>query len=127
MKDGEAALTTLNDLKALGVHLAIDDFGTGYSSLAYLKQFPIDRLKIDRSFVSAAHTDDRDRAIVSAVIAMAKRMNLSVTAEEVENEGHMALLRSLNCGDAQGYFLGRPMPVADSGQYLQRHPPAQAA
>jgi diguanylate cyclase (GGDEF)-like protein len=120
MKDGEMAITTLRELKALGIQLAIDDFGTGYSSLAYLKQFPIDRLKIDRTFVCALNTDVHDRAIASAVISLAENMNLSVTAEGVETENQLAFLKSRNCNEAQGYYLSRPLSVEDMGEFMQK-------
>ncbi|MGF1548319.1 MAG: putative bifunctional diguanylate cyclase/phosphodiesterase [Thiotrichales bacterium] len=120
MKDGDAALNTLRELKAVGVQLAIDDFGTGYSSLAYLKQFPIDRLKIDRTFVSAINVDARDRAIAAAVIAMAESMNLSVTAEGVETEGQLSFLESRHCHEAQGYLLSRPLPSTEAGAFLSQ-------
>lgn len=123
LKDGEAALTTLRELKALGVHLAIDDFGTGYSSLAYLKQFPIDRLKIDRTFVCSVNNDPQDRAIAAAIIAMAESMNLSVTAEGVETEGQLSFLRSRHCDEAQGYLLSRPLPTQEAAEFLQRTDP----
>ncbi|MGF1642478.1 MAG: putative bifunctional diguanylate cyclase/phosphodiesterase [Thiotrichales bacterium] len=120
MKDGDAALNTLQELKDVGVQLAIDDFGTGYSSLAYLKQFPIDRLKIDRTFVSAINIDSRDRAIAAAVIAMAESMNLSVTAEGVETEGQLDFLESRRCHEAQGYLFSRPLPPTEAGEYLRQ-------
>jgi len=120
MKDGEMAITTLTDLKALGVQLAIDDFGTGYSSLAYLKQFPIDRLKIDRTFVCALGTDIHDRAIASAVISLAENMNLSVTAEGVETENQFTFLKSRNCNEVQGYYLSRPLPAEEMGEFMRK-------
>lgn len=121
MKDGEMAIATLLELKALGVELAIDDFGTGYSSLAYLKRFPIDRLKIDRTFVSAINTDAHDRAIASAVISLAENMNLRVTAEGVETENQLAFLKSRNCNEVQGYYLSRPLPVAEMDTFMQKN------
>ena len=120
MKDGDMATTTLKELKALGVQLAIDDFGTGYSSLAYLKNFPIDRLKIDRAFVYALNTDLNDRAIASAVISLAENMNLSVTAEGVENEDQLSFLKSRHCDEAQGYYLSRPLPVDEMAAFIRR-------
>jgi EAL domain-containing protein (putative c-di-GMP-specific phosphodiesterase class I) len=110
MKDGDMAISTLRELKAIGVQLAIDDVGTGYSSLAYLKNFPIDRLKIDRAFVYALNTDLNDRAIAAAVISLAENMNLSVTAEGVENEDQLSFLKSRHCDEVQGYYLSRPLP-----------------
>lgn len=120
MKDGDMALTTLRELKDLGIQLAIDDFGTGYSSLAYLKQFPIDRLKIDRTFICALNTDQQDRAIASAVISMAESMNLSVTAEGVETESQLCFLKSRRCGEAQGYYLSRPLPKEEVARFMLR-------
>jgi len=119
MKDGAAALDTLRELKKLGVQLAIDDFGTGYSSLSYLKQFPIDRLKIDRAFVCAVNTDPQDRAITTAVIAMADSMNLSVTAEGVETADQLQFLKTRNCAEVQGYYLSRPLPAGDAERFLR--------
>ncbi len=121
MKDGEMAIATLHELKALGVQLAIDDFGTGYSSLAYLKRFPIDRLKIDRTFVCALSTDAHDRAIASAVISLAENMNLSVTAEGVETENQLAFLKSRNCNEVQGYYLSRPLPVVEMDAFMRKN------
>jgi diguanylate cyclase (GGDEF)-like protein len=110
MADVAFATEMLGRLKKLGVRISIDDFGTGYSSLSYLKRFPIDKLKIDRSFVSDVLTDRNDAAIVSGISAMARNLNLTVTAEGVENAGQVAFLKELKCQEAQGYFFSRPVP-----------------
>jgi diguanylate cyclase (GGDEF)-like protein/PAS domain S-box-containing protein len=112
MEDTEMAIGVLRQLKALGVGLAIDDFGTGYSSLAYLQRFPVDILKIDRSFVGALHTPE-GRAIVEASLTLAHALGLSGVAEGVETLEQVACLRTLSCDTAQGYHFARPMPAKD--------------
>jgi diguanylate cyclase (GGDEF)-like protein len=109
MQDAPVTLTRLNELKELGVRLAIDDFGTGYSSLGYLKRFPVDTLKIDRSFVKGLSPDGGDSAIVRAVVTVAKSLNMDVTAEGVETEGQLAELRALGCDRWQGFLFARPV------------------
>ncbi|CAN5516441.1 hypothetical protein BH18ACT1_BH18ACT1_03550 [soil metagenome] len=98
----------LGDLRALGVRLAIDDFGTGYSSLAYLRRFPVDTLKIDRSFVAGLGVDDDSRAIASAIVELAHALGLDVVAEGVEEEHQLAVLIELGCDRAQGFLIPRP-------------------
>jgi diguanylate cyclase len=106
----ESTLGVLSELKALGVKLAIDDFGTGYSSLAYLREFPMDVLKIDRSLVSGLDRSRESASIVAAVIGLAQALGLSAVAEGIEEVGEMSELRRLGCDLAQGYLLGRPQP-----------------
>ncbi len=118
MKDEDHAVDTLAALKALGVSLALDDFGTGYSSLGRLKTFPIDRLKIDRSFIQAITADGDERAIASAVIAMAENMRLQVTAEGVETDNQLEYLRDNRCEEIQGFYISRPMPPEDADAFL---------
>jgi diguanylate cyclase (GGDEF)-like protein/PAS domain S-box-containing protein len=103
------ARETLEAIAALGVHIALDDFGTGYSSLAHLRQFPVDVLKIDRSFVDRLETNDRERQIVAAVTAMAHVLDMIVIAEGIETLGQLTQLTELGCDHAQGYLLARPM------------------
>jgi len=114
---------TLQALKNLGVTLMLDDFGTGYSSLSYLKRFPVDVLKIDRSFVDGVGSESEDSAIVKAVVRMARALELGVIAEGVETERQVEALRELGCERAQGYLFGRPVPAAQITPMLQRVQP----
>jgi EAL domain-containing protein (putative c-di-GMP-specific phosphodiesterase class I) len=109
MQYTDVTLATLNRLKALGVSIAIDDFGTGYSSLSYLKRFPVDLLKIDRSFTGELPADADQCAIVSAIIALAHALELRVIAEGVESEDQRAFLGSCGCDFIQGYLTGAPL------------------
>ncbi len=111
MDDPQRALGTLNGLSALGFKLSIDDFGTGYSSLAYLKKLPVDELKIDQSFVRNMETDSDDAKIVRSTIDLAHNLGLCVVAEGVENAVVWNMLRELNCDQAQGFHMGKPMPA----------------
>lgn len=118
MRDPRRALEKLHQLKRMGVRLAIDDFGTGYSSLAALRDMPIDKLKIDRSFVREIETSERTRSIVEAIIDIARRLSLRVNAEGVETAEQAAYLRAAGCSEFQGYLYGRPMPQSDAAGLL---------
>jgi len=118
MRDADASSAILRELKDLGVQLAIDDFGTGYSSLSYLRHFPIDILKIDRSFVADITLPNDGGIVVSAVISMANSMKKRVVAEGVELQAQVDLLRAQNCGDVQGYLFSRPLNAHDLGILL---------
>ena len=109
VENSEQIMLILAGLRALGVRIAMDDFGTGYSSLMHLREFELDRIKIDRSFVNASHTDPSAAAVVRAITSMAKEMSISTTGEGVENEDQLANLVDYGCGTAQGYLLGRPV------------------
>jgi EAL domain-containing protein (putative c-di-GMP-specific phosphodiesterase class I) len=109
MTHSDAALSTLKKLKQLGVSIAIDDFGTGYSSLAYLKRFPVDKVKIDRTFVAEAPIDHDQAAIVSAIVALAHALQIKVIGEGVESEQQRDLLRRVGCDYMQGFLLGKPL------------------
>jgi diguanylate cyclase (GGDEF)-like protein/PAS domain S-box-containing protein len=122
MEAGLATIETLQSLKGLGVLLAIDDFGTGYSSLAYLKRFPVDTLKVDRAFVDGLGHDPQDTAIVKSVVAMARALGLSVTAEGIETAAQLKELRALNCREGQGYYFSRPQPAATVTPLLTTRP-----
>jgi len=111
---------TLHDLKALGVRIVLDDFGTGYSSLSWLKRHPLDAIKVDRSFVSGLPEERAASAIVKAVIGMARAFGRTVTAEGVETESQLQALRDLGCDHAQGFLLGRPVPVGALRDGLRR-------
>ena len=111
--DADEALERLQALAALGVKLAIDDFGTGYSSLGYLKQFPIHKLKIDRSFIASLHEQDSDRAIVTAVVQMGHALQLEVVAEGVETENQRAFLAQVGCDQYQGFLRAPGLPAAE--------------
>ena len=132
LANADLMLSVVQELKAMGVTLAIDDFGTGYSSFSYLKQFPVGRLKIDRSFIRDVAVNPDDAAITTAIISMAKRLRLKVIAEGVENEEQMAFLRAHQCDEIQGYYFSKPLPVdkvADKlrGDYPEALVQAQAS
>jgi EAL domain-containing protein (putative c-di-GMP-specific phosphodiesterase class I) len=118
MEDAGKSFSLLGQLKEIGIRLAIDDFGTGYSNLNYLKRFPVDRLKIDQSFVRDIERDPDDLAIARAVIGMAHGLRLSVVAEGVETEGQLNLLANLGCDLVQGYLFSRPVKAAEFAAML---------
>jgi EAL domain-containing protein (putative c-di-GMP-specific phosphodiesterase class I) len=121
MKNAELAIESLKELKAMGIQIAIDDFGTGYSSLSYLKRFPIDALKIDKSFVHDCIDNADDAAIVTAIISMAHSLKVKVIAEGVETERQQEFLKTLNCDRMQGYLFSRPVtPEAISSMLTHR-------
>jgi EAL domain-containing protein (putative c-di-GMP-specific phosphodiesterase class I) len=103
--------TALRDLRGLGLHLSVDDFGTGYSSLTYLKRFPVEAIKVDRSFVTGLGLEADDTSIVEAVVRLGHSLGLSVVAEGVETPLQLSRLRELGCDRAQGYLFGRPRPA----------------
>jgi len=121
--NADAFISTLLDLRRLGVHIAIDDFGTGYSSLNYLRRLPVSRLKIDRTFVREVHTDPGDAGLARSIIAMAHNLGLAVVAEGVETETQAAFLRRNMCDILQGYLFARPMPARDLEAFLERAEP----
>jgi diguanylate cyclase (GGDEF)-like protein/PAS domain S-box-containing protein len=133
IRDLTRALTTLRQLKTLGVRIAMDDFGTGYSSLSNLRAFPFDKIKVDGSFIKAVDTNDEAAAIVRAVLGLGRGLNLPVLAEGVETKGELLFLNAEQCTEAQGYLLGRPAPIdtfaelIDSGAAPGRLVEAEAA
>ncbi len=118
MEDAKSTIEALGRLHGLGVQLDIDDFGTGYSSLSYLKRFPVDTLKIDRTFVSGLGENIGDSAIVRATITLAHTLAMQVTAEGVENVAQLEQLRALGCDVGQGYYFARPLPSDEMGRLL---------
>ena len=123
MQNSERAVMILTAIKALGVRLAIDDFGTGYSSLAHLKRFPIDTLKVDRSFIREVPRDAEDRAITEAIIAMGKTLSLTVVAEGVETPEQQAFLRERACDEMQGYYFSTPVTPIEFAALFRAYRP----
>ena len=122
MQDVDTVIGTLRRLRSLGIGIGIDDFGTGYSSLAYLKRFPVKRLKIDRSFINDIADGREGHMIPKVVIDLAHALGVSVVAEGVENADQFDKLRELGCDEVQGYFMGRPMPPAEFEVFLRNSP-----
>ncbi|SFC85757.1 sensor domain-containing protein [Pseudoalteromonas denitrificans] len=114
-------ISMLEQLKQLGVQLSIDDFGTGYSSLSYLKKFPVDKLKIDQSFILDSHQSKEDRDIVQTIVSLGKNLGLSLIAEGVENQQHQDFLMKMDCDEIQGYFFSRPLPAKQFTHFYNQH------
>ena len=121
MHDTGLTTTMLRELRARGITIAIDDFGTGYSSLSYLKYLPINRLKLDQSFVHSLGINPNDEAISRAIIAMAHSLNLQVVAEGVEKEDQLMLLKSYNCDEVQGFLFSKALPADDFIKFVDRY------
>jgi len=122
MNEAEINVGTLAALHRMGVGLSLDDFGTGYSSLAYLKRFPVGKLKIDRSFIRDLEIDQDDQAIASTIVSMGRNLRLTVLAEGVETAQQLALLRGMDCDMAQGFLFSRAVPVQEMGELLRLQP-----
>jgi len=122
MSDMEVIVPKLKQLRAKGIHIAIDDFGTGYSSLSYLQQFPVDALKIDRSFVSDIKTEQGDASIINAIVAMARGLKLDLIAEGVETQAQLRYLRSQGCSEVQGFIFSQPVPAEAMVTLLREKP-----
>jgi EAL domain-containing protein (putative c-di-GMP-specific phosphodiesterase class I) len=120
LSNEDVMFRVLSQLKSMGVYLTIDDFGTGYSSLSYLRQFPVSKLKIDRSFINDVPHSASDVAIATAIISMARHLNLKVIAEGVENEKQLAFLRTQRCDQMQGYYFSKPLSATDLPRRLRR-------
>ena len=121
MHQVDQAVAQLQEIKNLGARIAIDDFGTGYSSLAQLKRFPIDTLKVDRSFISEVAHDSEDQAITEAIIAMGKSLSLTIIAEGVETKEQQDFLRGRSCDEMQGYYFSKPVPPSEFSELLRKH------
>jgi EAL domain-containing protein (putative c-di-GMP-specific phosphodiesterase class I) len=111
MEETDMVKATLDDIRNMNIKLALDDFGTGYSSLAYLKRFPINRLKIDKIFIDTIGSNEKDKAIARSIISVAHVLGMSVVAEGVETEDQLEILRELECDEIQGYLFSKPLPA----------------
>lgn len=120
LQNVEQGIAILQALKSLGLHVSIDDFGTGFSSLSYLKRLPVDKLKIDQSFIRDLNTDAGDAAIVTSIITLAHNLDLTVVAEGVENAEQLGFLRANRCDEIQGYFISRPQPADELTHWIQQ-------
>ena len=119
LQNVEEGIAILQALKDLGLHVSIDDFGTGFSSLSYLKRLPVDKLKIDQSFIKDLTTDPGDAAIVTSMITLAHNLDLTVIAEGVENAEQLGFLRAERCDEVQGYLISKPMPSEDFSDWME--------
>ena len=118
MRDTDATAKRLAALKDLGVRIAIDDFGTGYSSLAYLRQFPVDALKIDRSFINGISTSHESTALIHTLVRLGKTLNIETLAEGIENHAQLHALQLQHCDHGQGFLFARPLAAQDIEQFL---------
>jgi EAL domain-containing protein (putative c-di-GMP-specific phosphodiesterase class I) len=125
LHDIETAVKKLMAIRALGVKLAVDDFGTGYSSLSQLKRFPIDSLKIDRSFIKGIPTDKDDMAITEAILALGKTLGVTIVAEGVETLEQQNFLRRHACHEMQGFYFSRPIPPDQFAEFYRTHTDAR--
>jgi EAL domain-containing protein (putative c-di-GMP-specific phosphodiesterase class I) len=116
--NAEAATLTFSQLRAMGIQLYMDDFGTGYSSLNYLHRFPLNALKIDRSFVSQMNPCNKNFEVVKTIITLAKNLGIDVIAEGIETEEQLHQLKALNCDFGQGFFFSRPIAAKDAEQFI---------
>ena len=127
MNDTEENLALLVRLKNLGVRLAIDDFGTGYSSLAYLRRFPVDTLKIDRSFVERISGPSEDAVLAHTIVQLGHSLGMSTVAEGIEQYSQLLALRRMGCALGQGYYFSRPVPAVEAGRLLTHPAPVELA
>jgi EAL domain-containing protein (putative c-di-GMP-specific phosphodiesterase class I) len=118
MQNAEQTIVTLHELKSAGIQISLDDFGTGFSSLSYLKSLPLNRLKLDRSFVSGLAKETKNESISKAIIGIAHSLNLKVIAEGVETFDQLELLRSWKCDEVQGFLFSRPIPVEEITRFM---------
>jgi EAL domain-containing protein (putative c-di-GMP-specific phosphodiesterase class I) len=122
VEDMNESIRILNELRALGASVSIDDFGTGYSSLNYLRRLPVDRLKIDQSFIHEMEADAKARTMVTEIIHLSKAFDLSIIAEGVETPGELAFLADQGCDEGQGFFFARPLPPSEFEHLLRAGP-----
>jgi EAL domain-containing protein (putative c-di-GMP-specific phosphodiesterase class I) len=127
IQDADSAMKMVEQLRAMGLKLSIDDFGTGYSSLRYLQKLPVQKLKIDQSFVRALPEDGDSRAIVRAIVQLAHSLQLITVAEGVETAAQFEFLRGEGCDQVQGYYIDRPLPAAEFAALLARQQPGAQA